>query len=235
MQPIAQAVVELSACAVSPRSAWMRISARHASSRSGSSSSSRRAATAGAVPRPAGEQTGHQPRRRLLDRPRSRWRSTTQPLLEGGVAHADAVEQVAAVERDRRLASPRAVPVARAARSNAATSTLSAAGSSRTDWRSATMAASPSRPERCAQPRQGVLEAVARLGVAAVAPQQPREPVPGMRRARRQGEHGQQRALLLPRQVPDRAVRRPTSNPPSSVTARAAIPSSPARRPLLED
>jgi hypothetical protein len=52
---------------------------------------------------------------------------------------------------------------------------------------------------------QCLLQAVARLAVAAFAPQQAGEALAGMRVPGRHGEVGEKRALLLPRQIDDRA------------------------------
>ena len=59
----------------------------------------------------------------------------------------------------------------------------------------------PPRPSDAPQPRQRMLEAVARLRLAPVAPEHPRQPLARMRRARRERQDRQQRPLLLPRQL----------------------------------
>ena len=185
------------------------------------------------IPRPAGEQTGEQPRRPVLDQPPQPLALDDEPLLEGRVPHPDPVQQVAAIQRERplaRLHGPRRQQILERRHVDTGRRSVEPDRLPVGDDGGGTL-----RPERLAQPRQRMLQAVPCPGVVAVAPQQPREPVPGMRRARRQGEHCQQRALLLPRQVPDRAVRRPDLELAEQRHRQGSHPVLPARRPLLED
>ena len=158
----------------------------------------------GPVPGALGERPRHEAGRGLLRPAAQPLALDAQPFLEGGIADADAVEQVAAVERDRRLrrvGGPFGEQPLERGDVHRQRRGIEANRLAIGDERIAVAA------QGGAEPRQGVLEAVARVGVAAVAPQQAREPVAGVGGAGGQGEHGQQRPVLLPRQVARRAVR----------------------------
>ena len=114
----------------------------------------------------------------------------------------------------------------RTSRSKVSASTLTAARSSAIDLPVGPQRAAVGGVEAAAQPHQGLLQAVARLAVAALAPQQAGEALARMRVPRRHRQVGEQGALLLARQIDDRAGRQPDLESAEQVRFRSAIAAS---------
>lgn len=127
-----------------------------------------------------------------------------EPVLKDRVAHADAVQQVAAVERKRGLQGLWCPIGDQAlefhdvhrdgARLKARRQPVAPEGPTVT------------RAKHGAEPRQRVLQAVARVPLVAVAPQKSRESLAGVRFTGRERQDSQKRPVLLSRQFARRAV-----------------------------
>jgi len=156
-----------------------------------------------------------------------------QPLFESGVANADAVEQIARregaglLQRVRRSGPHQHFELHRIDRE-----TLEPEADG-------LPVRNQSIGQRCAQslPHAGerMLEAVARLRIAAIAPQQAGQPVARLGRTLRQGENRQQGPVLLARQIHRLAIGQPKVEDTKQLELRdrhlAPIPSARGPRP----
>jgi len=153
----------------------------------------------GPIPPARTEGLHHQFRRGFDRQPAQPLALDQQPVLEGRVADLDAVEEVAAVERDcpfHRLDSRLAQQLLEEPDVDRDAVAIERDRLTIRDQRRRGHGA-----ERSAQAQQGLLKAVARLPVAAVAPEQRCQLLAGERHPGRNSEVSQQGAVLPARQL----------------------------------
>ena len=181
------------------------MSVQQAASLSGSSSASALRGRSRALGIAAGQRLRHQAAERPLEQLTQAPAFHQQPILEGGIADRDAIEEIALIERG----CPRQRPdraVADQPLEEERVSTLTASRSSSDRLAVGAEHAAAVVAEAAAQPRQRLLQAVARLLVAMLAPQQAGEAVTRMGGAGADRQEGEQGAILLRRQIDSRAV-----------------------------